>query len=194
MRAEQGRAKGILFNYLQRWAIDRRGQDAWDAGLQAASERERELYDGMILAMGWYPVSAWNGMCGAFFGANWADPNVGMAEFCRDLGDMELNSLVRMVLKIGSPEFMLRRTGFLWSRYFDTGVFSGAQIAPGHWTLSLAGPADPATTAGRLTCANGPGPWLQRGLELGGVKGTVRHVRCRYDGHDRCELEAQWRR
>jgi hypothetical protein len=187
-----GRAKGLIFNYLREWVVDNHGEEAWKKALARALPGERELYDGILLASSWQPVAAWNGLCSAFFSQQYADPNVGMRAFCGFLGERELTTLVKMVLKLGSPEFMLKRTGFLWGRYFDTGTFTAEEMGPGHWRLSLQGPSDEQTTAGALTCANGPGPWLERGLALSGNPGTVRHVRCRYQGLDRCEFDARW--
>ncbi len=150
------------------------------------------MFETIILASSWQPIEAWNTIVRTFFGQQYSNPNEGMSLFCADLGERELTTLVRLVLKLGSPEFMLKRTGFLWRRYFNSGQFGAEQAAPGHWWLWLTDDADETRTAGALTCANGPGPWLQRGLELSGSAGIVRHVRCRYDGHDRCEFEARW--
>ena len=152
------------------------------------------MFDRIILASSWHPIEAWNTIVRDFFGQQYSDPNEGMSLFCAHLGERELTTLVRLVLKIGSPEFMLKRTGFLWKRYFDSGLFGAEEEAPGRWRLWLTDDADESRTAGALTCTNGPGPWLQRGLELSGTGGTVRHVRCRFDGHERCEFEARWSR
>ncbi|MBV1860686.1 MAG: hypothetical protein KUG77_19890 [Nannocystaceae bacterium] len=190
--APQGRAKGLLFNHLERWALEEHGQQAWEEALGKMGSREQELFGGLILASSWQPIAAWNTIVRVFFGQQYSDPNEGMSLFCAHLGECELTTLVRLVLKLGSPEFMLKRTGFLWKRYFDSGTFTAEQEAPGHWRLWLTDDADENRTAGTLTCSNGPGPWLQRGLELSGTGGTVRHLRCRFDGHERCEFEARW--
>ena len=192
--APGGRAKGLLFNHLERWAVAEHGQEAWDSALAGSGAREREMFDRIILASSWHPIEAWNTIVRDFFGQQYSDPNEGMSLFCAHLGERELTTLVRLVLKIGSPEFMLKRTGFLWKRYFDSGLFGAEEEAPGRWRLWLTDDADESRTAGALTCTNGPGPWLQRGLELSGTGGTVRHVRCRFDGHERCEFEARWSR
>ncbi|MFK7985686.1 MAG: hypothetical protein AB8I08_06610 [Sandaracinaceae bacterium] len=192
--AGQGHAKGLLFNYLRDWAIDTHSQEAWERALDKTTPREKQLYESFVLASSWQPVDAWNTVVRAFFEQEYADPNEGMSVFCAHLGELELTTLVRLVLQIGSPEFMLKRTGFLWNRYFDTGTFGAEEQDRGHWRLWLDADTDVASAAGVLTCANGPGPWLQRGLALSGVGGTVQHVRCRFRGHPRCEFEAKFRR
>ena len=193
MRSDKtGRAKGLLFNYLKDWAVAEHGPGAWAKALEKVTPRERAIYDGFVLASSWQPVEAWNTTVRCFFEQEYADPNDGMRNFCAHLGELELTTLVRLVLKFGSPEFMLKRTGFLWNRYFDTGTFGAQEDAPGRWRLWLVADADERSAAGALTCANGPGPWLQRGLELSGTGGDARHVRCRFEGHSRCEFEARW--
>lgn len=188
-----GRAKGLLFTYLRDWVVDTRGQGVWDEELAAAPSHVREVYDGIILASSWQPMKAWNGTVDSYFGNRYPDPNAGMAEFCAHLGERELTTLVRLVLKMGSPEFMLKRTGFLWKRYFSAGTFGAEEIDKGHWRLWLECSADPDHTAGPLTCTNGPAPWLERGMALAGADGTVRHVECRYSGSPRCEYVARWK-
>ncbi len=190
--AKSGRAKGLLFNYLKEWAVARHGQHAWNTMLESVGDGERNIFRGLTLAMSWHDIAAWNRICDAFFQKNYADPDVGMAEFCGDLGERELTTMVKLVLKLGSPEFMLKRTSFLWARYFDAGEFGAEELTPGHWRLWLEDVADAETSAGRLTCANGPGPWLERGLVLSGNPGSVKHVTCRYDGNPHCEFEATW--
>lgn len=192
--APHGRAKGLLFNHLEQWAVGQHGKQAWETALANSGEREREMFKSIILASSWQPIEAWNNIVRVFFNRQYSDPNEGMSLFCAHLGERELTTLVRLVLKLGSPEFMLKRTGFLWQRYFDSGRFGAEEEAPGRWRLWLTDDADETRTAGALTCANGPGPWLQRGLELAGTGGTVEHVRCRFDGRDRCEFEARWSR
>jgi hypothetical protein len=88
-----------------------------------------------------------------------------------------------MVLKLGSPEFMLKRTGFLWGRYFDTGTFTADEMGA-RPLAARARRAQPTSRPrrARSRAPTDPGPWLERGLALSGNPGTVRHVRCRYQG------------
>jgi hypothetical protein len=60
--AVHGRAKGLIFNYLREWVVDNHGEEAWKKALARALPGERELYDGILLASSWQPVSAWNGL------------------------------------------------------------------------------------------------------------------------------------
>lgn len=185
-------AKGLLFTYLHEWAVSHHSEEAWQRALAATSPETRELYEGLLLASSWQPISAWNEIVDAFFPAQYADADAGMRAFCQDLGERELTSLVKLVLKMGSPGFLLKRTGFLWNRYFGSGSFHARELGPQRWQLWLDAVADTNRAANRLTCANGPGPWLERGFELCGCPGTVKHTRCRFDGSPRCEWEATW--
>ena len=88
-----------------------------------------DVLSGFVLASGWYPVGTWNRALDTYLRMYHPNPKKGMDAFSVLLGDRELTGLVKFVLKLGSPEFMMKRTNFLWSRYFDQGSFSAEEIA-----------------------------------------------------------------
>lgn len=188
-----GNAKGLLFNYLRDYVQAQEGEGAWPGLLAGLPAEDRDALGGILLASGWYPIRAWNRLVEAQMRRS-KDPPAAMAAFCTYLGDRELNTLLKMMLKLGWPEFLLKRTDFLWARYFDVGTFSAEEVAPRHWRLRLEkAPADEALSVGRLSCAHGPAPWLERGMHLSGTRtARVKHVLCRWDGHPHCELIARW--
>lgn len=188
----QSKMKGLLFQYLEDWVVARGGEQEWKALLARVPQGDKALLEDIVLAGGWYPVGVWNRLVEAYM-RKFPDPDAAMAEFCSYLGDRELSSLVKMVLRFGSPGFLLKRTSFLWNRYFESGTFGAEEIEPRKWRLWLEAPTGVEEGANRLTCANGPAPWLERGLHLSGATtGKVEHVRCRHDGHPRCEFFAEW--
>jgi hypothetical protein len=189
----RGHAKGLLFNYLRDYVQQSDGPAAWNGLVAELPNEDREAIGGLIIASGWYPIGAWNRIIDREMNRS-PDPAAAMSRFCTYLGDRELNSLLKMVLKLGWPEFLLKRTGFLWSRYFDVGTFTAHEIEPRRWRLRLEdAPADEDVAVARLSCAYGPAPWLERGLHLSGTKtGHVEHTRCRWDGNPHCEFIARW--
>ncbi|MDP3275304.1 MAG: hypothetical protein Q8Q09_08935 [Deltaproteobacteria bacterium] len=188
----EGRAKGLLFNYLRDYLIADSGEQSWELALHSLTPTDQETLQGFILAGGWYPVRVWNRMID-FQMEKSKDPAAAMTKFCTYLGDRELNSLVKMMLKLGWPEFLLKRTGFLWNRYFDQGVFTAEELSTRQWRLRLTAPASETISVARLTCGSGPAPWLERGLHLSGTpSGRVEHTKCRWDGGPHCEFIAHW--
>ena len=190
----QGNAKGLLFVYLKDYVTERQGATAWEALVKDQKPVDVTRLRELILASGWYSIGTWNRLLAEYLTRHHdANPMAAMRQFGDYLGERELNSLVRFVLKLGSPEFMLRRTDFLWRRYFDTGTFGADEVSTQRWKLWLEAPRDEETAAGRFTCGNGPGPWLERGLLLSGLrKGKVTKTACRWDGARRCEFTASW--
>lgn len=189
---KQTNAKGLLFHYLKEWVVKRGGEQEWTSLLARLEPADAQVLNDIVLAGGWYPIGIWNRVVGTYMG-KFPDPNVAMAEFCTFLGDRELNSLVKMVLRFGSPGFLLKRTTFLWNRYFEAGAFGAEEVEPRKWRLWLEAPTSIEAGASKLTCANGPAPWLERGLHLSGATaGRVQHVKCRHEGHPRCEFIAEW--
>lgn len=187
------KAKGILFGHLQDFAERTRGKAAYETAAAKLSAADREILSGFVLALGWYPVGTWNRLLEAYLHTNFENPRRGMDEFAAYLGERELRGVVKFAIKLGSPEFMLNRTSFLWSRYFDSGEFSAHEVGPRNYQLFLSAPLGEEDAPSRYNCAQGVGAWLTRGLALAGSsEGKVEERRCRFDGAPRCEFVATW--
>lgn len=190
---QRGNAKGLLFAHLREFAVGEIGETGWKAVLESLAPGDAAVMKQLLLGGSWYPVGTWNRLLTSFLEGRYDDPHAAMHRFSRFLGERELTGLVSLVLEAREPEAVLRRTGFLWRRYFDQGVFVAEEAGPRRFHLWLVAPTDEDLGANRYTCAHGPGPWLTRGLELAGVRnGRVEHVRCRFDGHPRCDYVATW--
>lgn len=188
-----GNAKGLLFGHLQEFAMRTAGPNAYKEAVAALGPEDKDVLSGLVLASAWYPVGTWNRVLDTYLRMNHSNPKKGMDEFSVLLGDRELTGLVKFVLKLGSPEFMLKRTNFLWSRYFDQGTFAAEEVGPKQFRLTLDGPVDENLGPSRYNCAQGAAPWLTRGLQLAGCSnGRVEHTKCRFDGGGRCEFRATW--
>lgn len=190
---QRGNAKGLLFGHLREFAIGDIGETEWKRTLASLEPGDAAVMKQILLGGSWYPVGTWNRVLTVFLERNHADPDASMDEFARFLGERELTGLVKLVLEVGSPDQVLRRTAFLWRRYFDHGLFGAEAVDGRSCTLFLVASTDVEVAANRYTCAHGPGPWLTRALQLAGSpRGHVEHVRCRFDGHPRCEYRATW--
>lgn len=189
----EGTMKGLLFSHLEEFARGSAGPGAYQRMVGKLGPADQEILNGIILAGGWYPVGTWNRALDTFLRTSYADPTRGMTEFSTFLGEKELRGVVKFVLKLGSPEFMLNRADFLWGRYFTGGKFTVVEIGPKNFRLHLEAPKDENQAPSRWNCAYGPGPWLTKGLMLAGYpQGKVEHVKCRFDGGSRCEFRATW--
>ena len=98
-----------------------------------------------------------------------------------------------MLLKMGSPEFLLRRTEAIWSRYFEPGVFHAAELEERHWRLSLEAPTGENDAPSALTCTYGIIGWIVEALTLTGAQtGRLVHTRCRFHDAPQCEWSVHW--
>jgi hypothetical protein len=171
-----GRAKGTIFLHLREFIVRYHGEDAWAQVMAQLPPDDRSLLeDGYLLVGGWYPVGAWNRLLNIFLPAHYADVDVAMGRVAGYISEKDLNMLFKIILKMGSPEFLLKRTGSIWSRYFDSGALTQREIEPRHWRLQLEIPASPEVPD-RLTCGPGVAAWITQGLRLTGVDGKVEHV------------------
>jgi hypothetical protein len=188
-----GRAKGTTFLHMREFVIRYHGDEAWAAVLEKLPERDRILLDGnLLLVGGWYPVGAWNRVLNAFLPATYADVDAGMTKVASYISEKDLNMLFKIVLKMGSPEFLLKRTGSIWSRYFDTGTLTYEEVAPRHWRLTLEVPRGEEDAPDYFTCAPGVSAWITQGLRLTGVDGKVEHVNTREGASLVYEYRAGW--
>ena len=186
-------AKGVLFVHLRTYCTANQGAAAWDKVLGAVTQADRTLLQGIMLAGSWYPVGTWNRSLRAYLTQNYKDLDAAMVAFANYVAEKDLNSVVKVLLRLGSPEFILTRTGWLWARYFDQGNYEAKEEAPRQWRMWLGAPTAEDEGAGALTCGPGVAPWLQRGLVINGAKNAqVKHVKCRFNGQARCEYEARW--
>ncbi|MFW5875747.1 MAG: hypothetical protein ACOCXM_03325 [Myxococcota bacterium] len=190
----QGKAKGTILLHLRDFVTREAGADTWTQLVDGLPAEDRSLLGSMLLVGSWYPVGAWNRLLGAFLSGHYRDSDAGMAEVARFIAERDLNMVFKLILKMGSPEFLLKRTGSIWARYFDAGDLTHQELAPKRWRLDLTvAEGGPEAAPDRHTCGPGVAAWIQRGLEITGVRGRVELVDTRSEGPlRRYEYRATW--
>jgi hypothetical protein len=185
--------KGTLLKNLGEFVVERHGPAAWREVVDALPEDDRAIIDGLLLVGGWYPVGAWNRCVAGYIKRFAKDADAEMTAVARHIADRDLNTLFKVMLKMGSAEFVLGRTDSLWSRYFDVGKFENDELAKRHWSLKLTAPVGEDEAPGELTCGPGVCGWLTQALELTGVEAPrVVHARCRFRAAPSCEYDVTW--
>jgi hypothetical protein len=188
----QGQAKGSIFIHLQSFVRKRKGVRAWEDLLERTGPRDREVLESLLIVGGWYPVGAWNRALDTFLPASYDRPDDGMRDLAAYIADADLNRLYKMVLSMGSPEFLMKRTPSLWNRYFDEGDLAATEIDPRRWSLTLNAPRGIEEAPGYFTCGPGVSAWIELGLKRTGVEATVIHEKCRFDRARSCEYVVTW--
>jgi hypothetical protein len=169
-------------------------QNWGDEGLArlAAATRTPEvaaLATGTVLAGSWYPFSQFTELldtAGAVFGA-------GIDDFARREGascaDYDLRGVYRVFVRFTSPNFVVERSGKVWSQYYDSGSLVVVETDDAHVVFELRD----FRTPHRAHCGTVLG-WSERACELSGA--TVVHAvhsSCRARGDRRCVFEIGWK-
>jgi hypothetical protein len=184
--------KGSLFVHLRAFVIREFGDQGWTALLESVRPGDRQVLEGLVLVGGWQPVGVWNRVLDAFLTANYSDPAGAVARMAKFVADRDLNTLFKLVLKIGSPDFILSRTAWLYNRYFESGTFVPQKIGTQHWVATLTVPRHEEQGPGLFTCDPGISAWLVHALELSGVRPTVTHPKCRFNRSSYCQYDMTW--
>lgn len=192
MTGAAGRAKGSVLVYAREYVEKRHGAQAWTNVVDMLPDADRDVLRGVLISGGWYPVGTWNRLLEGYLPEHHATPDVGMAELSQYIANADLNSVYKLVIKLGSPEFLLRRTQSLWNRYFDSGLMSPVEVAARRWAISLDAPRGIDEAPHRYTCAAGVGAWITAGLKLTGVDAEIEHVKCRLGSGRMCEYLVTW--
>lgn len=188
-----GHGKGSLLIHTRDYVAKNGGPGAWDRIVEKASAADAAVLRGIFLAGAWYPIGVINRAVDAYCRAL-PQPDETMRKLSAYIADTDLGSVYKMVLRLGSPEFLVKRTGSLWNRYFDVGDLTPHEIGRAHWQLRLAMPLEDDRAPNRLFCGPGCPAWIEMGLRLTGAENArVTHVGCRFDrvgGH--CTYDVTW--
>jgi hypothetical protein len=168
-----GMAKGSVLLHLKDFVHKFHGASTWQGLLLDMPTRERGIIGGIVLAGAWYPVEVWNEVLDLFLPQCYASPEDGMVKLAGYIAENDLNTVYKMILKMGTPEFLMKRTSSLWSRYFDKGRLSSEEVAPRRWKLQLDLPDTSGAVPSYFTCGPGVAAWITNGLQTTGVDGKV---------------------
>jgi hypothetical protein len=189
---EQGKVKGTLVVHLKGYAIHNHGEGEWRAIVEQLRPEDQEVLRQPLIVGIWYPAGVWNRALKLYLETYFANAGRGMTSLAQYIASRDLTTLFKVVLKLGSPEFLLARTSSLYNRYFDSGIWTPEKVGPRHWRCTLEAPKSEDAGPNQLTCSEGICAWNQRALELTGARASVEQVRCRFKGAPACTYEMTW--
>jgi hypothetical protein len=190
--ARLGQVKGSLLIHLHHFVVRSHGEAVWQDVLELLPPEDRKVLGGILIMGGWYPIGVWNRALERYLPAHFAHPMKGMTELSEDIAREDLTTLYKLILKVGTPGFMISKSGSLWARYFDTATLVPRELGPRKWHLELEGPRLEDEAPSAYTCEAGVCGWLTSGLKLTGTKLSIVQTRCRFGGSPICEYEASW--
>lgn len=190
--APPGKCKGTLLVNLRAFVNAQHGPEAWNRLVAGAGADDARLLSSQLLVSSWYSVGAWNRVLARWLSKS-PNPSADMQNYARYVADRDLNTVMKLVLSIATPDLIVARTSMFWSRYFDSGVLTPTELAPRRWTLSITGPMAEDEGPAGVTCGDGVTGWVEHALRLAGAETPrVVHERCRFQGAPACLSRVTW--
>lgn len=186
-----GNAKGSVLFHLRRYIVERHGEKGWQEVLSRLPPEDVKVLSGILMVGAWYPVGIWNRTLDRYLTANYPDPMAAMMDLARYIAREDLNLVYKMFLKVGTPGFIMGRSGSIWSRYYDSGRLQPTEIRPRQWRIELDAPINEDAAPSIYTC-EGVCAWLSSAVKLTGSNLTILQTRCRFKGSAMCEYEASF--
>jgi hypothetical protein len=188
-----GHGKGSLLIHMRDYVRKTRGEAAWATVLDRVDAQDRDVLRDVILAGGWYPIGVVNRALSVVLGDAGGNGDEEMKKIAAYIADSDLGSVYKMVLRMGSPEFLVARTGSLWNRYFDVGKLTPSEVGPKSWRLKLLMPTGDDLAPNYYFCGPGCPAWIEMALKLTGARSaSVRHVDCRIQNGTSCTYTVTW--
>lgn len=180
--------KGSAITARIRYVTEIWGDEGWERLRASLSPESQDALRRGVLPHTWVPFEVFVELCvkaDAMYGA-------GDLGLCRDMAvysaDVNLTTLYRIFLKLGTPRFLLSKAPQLWSVHYSAGHLTLTEVPHGG-ILSI----HDFDTPHQAHCLSVLG-WAHRSVELsGGKEVESREERCRTRGDDLCELVLGWR-
>ncbi|RMG17299.1 MAG: hypothetical protein D6729_09395 [Deltaproteobacteria bacterium] len=181
-----------MLRHVEAFVKARHDAAAWERLVATLPESDREVLGGLVLDGAWYPIGTWNRILGALCEAPGAHPRTLLLEMARFMADRDLNVVFKVLLRMRSPAYIVKRTPQLWKRHYDMGSVSVTQEET-HFSVRLEAPTDIEDGPCRWVCNEGTIGWMTHALELVGVdRPRVAHVACRFDGEPACRYDVRY--
>ena len=180
--------KGSLLASRPRYVRDQWG----DAGLADVASRltppMRAVFQSTVLPFVWYPFADMAEIDRAIVAGPMGGDLSHMKRFGSTIARYDLSTLYKMLFKLGTPSFVLKRIHAAYSTYIRGGTIEATSVTKGHAVITQIDGDFPF-----YFCDQGIPGWFMAAVELSGGKGVrVAQVACVHQGAARCMWEASW--
>ena len=176
---------------LRGFVIESRGEPGWTELQARLQPADMAIWGELLLTSSWYPIGLWNRSMDALVHDR-PKPSADIKDFGFYISRQDFHSLFRVLIRAASADFVLGRTGSVWTRYFDAGSLQPAKVAERHWQIVVDAPTGEELAPSRLTCL-GVGGWVEHALALTGeATGQVIETHCRFNRAPHCTFDVTW--
>ena len=182
------RVKGSIVAARLRFVRERFGEDALRELIGDLSPLHRRQVEARILPHRWVPFDLYLEVSLAI------DRRFGQGDLalCREMGrfsaDVNIPTLYRAFVRLGTPTFILRTAARLWDLHFRSGRLRVSPLGERGLTLRIEAFESPHPAHCRGVLG-----WAERFAELSAATVTrAEEVACRTEGDDACVMELEW--
>ena len=164
--------KGSAISSMPAFIMEKHGQAGLTRWLDSLSPEGKKIYSGKVLANNWYTlkdamVDPTAKACELFYHRD-AKGAWEMGRFSADYG---LNGFYKIFVKVGSPEFIIKRGSTIISGYYQPCKLEVVETGPKNVVLHLTQFPELTPLLEARICG-----WIQRALEINGCKNVMPKV------------------
>ena len=181
--------KGNLLGRRAWYVRDRFGDDALRKLTGVVPEGARKFLVDAPLTFAWYPFGVMMDIDRAIVDGPMRGEIGRMTEFGSAIAKHDLPLLYKVLFKVGSPSFIIKRLNIVAKQYIRESIISAVVDGDGEALVTQGGRRFPM-----YFCTYGVSGWFQAALELSGAKSpTVHHASCLHRGDAACTWRLRWR-
>jgi hypothetical protein len=181
--------KGNLLGRRAWYVRDRFGDDALRKLTGVVPEGARKFLVDAPLTFAWYPFGVMMDIDRAIVDGPMRGEIGRMTEFGSAIAKHDLPLLYKVLFKVGSPSFIIKRLNIVAKQYIRESIISSVVDGDGEALVTQGGRRFPM-----YFCTYGVSGWFQAALELSGAKSpTVHHASCLHRGDAACTWRLRWR-
>jgi len=185
----ENQIKGNLLGRRAWYVRDRWGDDALAKLTRAVPENARKFLVDAPLTFAWYPFGVMMDIDRAIVDGPMGGEIGRMTEFGSAIAKHDLPLLYKVLFKVGSPSFIVKRLNIVAKQYIRDSSISSIVERDGEALVTQSGRRFPM-----YFCTYGVSGWFHAALELSGAKSpTVEHATCVHRHNDACTWRLRWR-
>lgn len=180
--------KGNLLAARPRYIREKWGEQTLKDLVKQLDPRARAFFEAPILPFQWYPFEAVLEIDRVMLAGPMQSELDAMVQFGSDVARYDLSTLYKVLFKLGTPAFIVKRIGTAYGMYVKGGTMVPSGVESGKATVTLQEGSLPL-----YFCRYGIAGWFTAALELSGAHGVqVKETTCVHDGAARCAWQATW--
>jgi len=182
--------KGAAIITVPLFIKGRFGEGGLSQWVNALTPEARKVYPASVLVSSWYPLKEFliepiRKMCDLFY----AGDLKGARESGRFSADYSLKGIYKIFVKLGSPEFMLRRAGTILPIYYTPSEMKVVECRKGQGIMQIT-KFQNMDQALEIRIAG----WMERAIEIsGGKQPNIKITRSLTAGDPLSEFLATWK-